>query len=179
MPNASHNRSRFLLTLAVAMFAAVHLGWEHFDGGVRSHHLLNRDDLPAISNAWGMLLLPLLAWFAIGRMQARSTSRTGWRIGGPVLLGLAGALLYGVALSVGFTLGVEAVTSAMFLGLFALAVVLPLYRAEYPLGFVLGMTFTFGAVLPTLVASVFMLLSLLAHPLARRMVKAVRRPASA
>jgi hypothetical protein len=52
------------------------------------------------------------------------------------------------------------VTQALFFGLFALAVQLPLYRAEHVLGFVVGMTFTFGAVLPTIIGAVFATLSL-------------------
>src|SRR5687768_5602705 len=108
-------------------------------------------------------------------MQARSKKSAQPGLAWPVLLGLAGALLYGAALSLCFTLGYEAVTSTMFLRLFALAVVLPLYRPQYLLGFVLGMTFTFGAVLPTLVSGVFVLASTLLHPLARYVVRVVRR----
>ena len=53
-----------------------------------------------------------------------------------------------------------------------LALVFRVYRAECVLGFVLGMTFTFGAILPALVASVTAVISAVAHrvlyPLARR-----------
>ncbi|MFP7721748.1 hypothetical protein [Lysobacter sp. A3-1-A15] len=98
------------------------------DGGVRSHHLLGRSDLPAISNARGLLVLPVLAWFATGRMLAPSVAPDGARRGGPVLLRWAVALAYGVGLSVAFTMGLEAVTPLMFQALFVVAVVLPLYR---------------------------------------------------
>ena len=37
----------------------------------------------------------------------------------------------------------------MLIGLLLLSLFLPIYRAEYILGFVIGMTYTFGAVLPT------------------------------
>ena len=40
------------------------------------------------------------------------------------------------------------------MGMLLLALLLPVYRPECVLGFVLGMTFTFGAILPTVVASV-------------------------
>ena len=32
--------------------------WDHFNGGVPSHHIMHQKDLPAISNWWGGLLLP-------------------------------------------------------------------------------------------------------------------------
>ena len=47
------------------------------------------------------------------------------------------------------------------MGMLLLALLLPVYRAECVLGFVLGMTFTFGAILPTMVASVIAVFSAL------------------
>ena len=49
------------------------------------------------------------------------------------------------------------------MGMLLLALMLPVYRAECVLGFVLGMTFTFGAILPTVVASVIAAFSALVH----------------
>ena len=44
---------------------------------------------------------------------------------------------------------------------------LPVYRGEYVLGFVLGMTFTFGAILPTAAAAFVAIVSAIAHYLVR------------
>lgn len=79
------------------------LAYEHLNSGVVSHHLLQREDLPAISNWWGALVLPLLA------------------------------LLF------------------------------PLYRAECLLGFVLGMCFTFGVLIPTGLGTLVVLMSFILH----------------
>lgn len=135
--------------LGLAVLAAVaHLGWEHTHGGIRSHHLLNRADLPTISNAWGLLVLPALGWLA-GRVVARraaavpSASRT-------ALAAFLGALAVGAALSVAFVAGSESAAGLVFLGVLLTGLVLPTYRAEYLFGFVLGMTFVFGSILPTL-----------------------------
>jgi hypothetical protein len=54
------NRFPVLLPVAGFAFAAAHLAFEHFTGGVQSHNLLNRPDLPAISNWLGLVTLPLL-----------------------------------------------------------------------------------------------------------------------
>lgn len=178
MPYTSPFRARLLLTSAVALAEVLHLTWEHLQGGVVSHHLLNRPDLPAISNWWGLVVLPALAWFLIGRIQARGTSPSRGTPALPVAWRFLAALLYGAGLAMAFALGYEAVTSAMFFGLFALAVVLPIFRAEYFLGFVLGMTFVFGAVLPTLIACIFALLSAVLHPLARSIMGALAKLAS-
>jgi hypothetical protein len=175
MPNAGANRTRILFTLAVAVYEAVHLGWEHLHGGVVSHHILQRPDLPAISNGWGILLLPVLAWFLIGRMQARDNTQSTDLPSRAMALRFLAALAYGAALATAFTLGHETVTSTLFFTLFALAVVFPLFRAESVLGFVIGMTFVFGAVLPTVIAGIFAAISGVLHPLARFFGRAVGR----
>ena len=49
------------------------------------------------------------------------------------------------------------------MGMFVLAVLLRVYRAECLLGFVIGMTFTFGAVLPALIGSIVSGVSAVVH----------------
>jgi hypothetical protein len=50
----------------------------------------------------------------------------------------------------------------------------PVYRAEYVLGFVVGMTFTFGAVIPLLVALLVGTVSLVARYGFRAVARVVR-----
>jgi hypothetical protein len=175
MPQANTMRTRIILTLAVAAYEMVHLGWEYAHGGVVSHHILQRPDLPAISNGWGLVLLPVLAWFLIGRMQARNAQQSKAFPSRDMTLRFVAALAYGAGLATAFSLGYESVTTALFFSLFALALLTALYRAELVLGFVLGMSFVFGAVLPTLIAGIFAGLSWLLHGLARLFGKAVVR----
>lgn len=142
-------RMPLLFALIALAYVGVHLGIEHFDGGVQSHHLLNRADLPAVSNWLGLVTLPLLG-FVLGlrvRRLGRFTTA--------VWTGLVVSFLYGTALATGFKFGAEAFTQALFFGLFALAVLAPVYRAECLAGFVAGMTLAFGAVLPFVIALVF------------------------
>lgn len=133
---------------ALALLAeALHLGWEAAHGGIATHHLLQRADLPGLSNAWGLLVLPALAAWAAGRWPSPPHPR------GPVLMGLALPLLLGAALSTAFQLQWQGVTEALFLVLLAAAVLAPGHRPECLLGFVLGMSWTFGALLPTAVGA--------------------------
>ncbi len=160
---------------AALLFAAAHLTFEHFNGGVVSHHLLNRADLPAISNWLGLLVLPVLAFLLAFRVRRLAGPIAGTTSKRQVIAGLVGAALYGAALAAGFESGQETLTSGLFFALFALAAVVPIYRIECVLGFVVGMTFTFGAVLPTLIASVFALLSILLNPLLRFLTRTLVR----
>ena len=150
---------RQYLTASITLAELSHLTWEHFHGGIRSHHFLNSADMPAISNAWGALLLPALAWFLSAFIQKRlsltsDAKDSSQKLPPSIVVGFLGALLFGILLSASFTHGHETITEYLFMGVLLLALLLPVYRAECVLGFVLGMTFTFGAILPTLVASV-------------------------
>lgn len=155
-------RVRLLITALITLVQAALLVWAHFHGGVPSHHLLHRADMPAISNAWGLLALPALTWWALMRIQRRivSTDVLAWR---PVILGFVIAFAFGAALATAFSVGANALTGALFQALLFLTLVLPLYRAECVLGFVLAMTITFGAVLPTLVALVLAAMAAAVH----------------
>ena len=138
------------------------LAWNYYHGGVPSHHLLHREDLPAISNWWGGFLLPLLTWFLLYRIQKRlmreniEKSKKSTRLAN-ILYGFTGALFFGILLSIFFTFGYSSISGYIILVLLLLALFFPIYRAECLLGFVIGMTFTFGAVLPTAVGSILVL----------------------
>ena len=151
------------------------LAWSHYHGGVPSHHILHREDLPAISNWWGGLLLPLLTWFLLYRIQKRlmrdnvEKSKVSKHLGN-ILYGFTGALFFGILLSVFFSFGYSDISGYMLSGPFLLALFVPIYRAECMLGFVLGMTFTFGAVLPTAVGSILALVGAILYLYVRPVV---------
>lgn len=166
----SINRLYFTGIVAVAMGSL--LVWDYYHDGVPSHHILHREDLPSFSNWWGGLLLPLLTWFLLGRIQKRvggdkEKNSMALTISTPILLGFVGALLFGIVLSIFFTLGNEDVPFYMMMGLFVSALFLPNYRAECFLGFIIGMTYTFGGVLPIIIGSVLVLLCAMLYLLMR------------
>jgi hypothetical protein len=159
-----------MTAVAAAGVLAV-LAWEHFHGGVVSHHFLARADMPAISNGWGVLLIPALTWFLVGRIQKRIARADGDasapRYPASVVVGFAGAMLFGVLLSTFFTLGNESATGIMAQSIILIALFVPIYRAEYVLGLVFGMTFTFGAILPTMFAGVVALIGAVLYCIVR------------
>jgi hypothetical protein len=149
MPRIS--TSRLALATLALLAECIHLGWEALHGGIVSHHLLQRADMPAMSNAWGLLIVPTLAAWAAGRLPSRQALARDWL---PVTLGFALPLLLGAALSTAFSLQMHALTEAIFFTLLLLALVLPAHRPECLLGFVLGMSWTFGAVIATLIGGI-------------------------
>lgn len=156
------DRLRIGLTIFVAVAIWSLLFWRHFDGGVPAHHLLDNPDLPRISDWFGGLLLPLLTWSLLGlaRRRVRAADAPALK---PVIVGLVSGLAVGVAMSFTFVSGFESLTSTIFFGLVPLALLLPVHRPECLLGFVLGMSVTFGAVLPTLFGSIMALATFVIH----------------
>jgi hypothetical protein len=170
-------QSRLIFAILAFAAEALHLGWEYTHGGVPAHHLLNDPGLPAISNWWGLLVVPLLVWFLVGRIQRRAAtlvqagSRERFRT--LVQARFAVAFLWGAALALAFTLGHPAV-SWIFFGAFGAALLAGAWRAEYVLGFALAMSLTFGAVLPVLVASVIAACAFAAHLLLGAVLRLAR-----
>ena len=168
--------------LVFALFPAVQLLWEKAHGGIVSHYLLHREDLPAISNVWGLLTIPVLAYLAFWFLKSRrlqegpscpggdrdtvslaASKPTAAHIKKTFWWGLLGGLAFGALLSVFWALGLSEYMGPMLLIPLLLAFFFPSYRAECLLGFVLGMSWTFGGVLPLAVGLILVLGSWCIH----------------
>lgn len=147
------------LPLLSFVYAGGLLLWEHLNGGIKSHHFLAREDMPAISNAWGLVVLPLVGWlcakslqhrlgkeFPDGNVPTSYVRKLGWAF--------AAAAVYGAAIVVAFLTGHSEISGFLFPALFVIGLFLPIYRAEYYLGFVAALCPAFGAVLPVVIGGV-------------------------
>jgi len=159
---------KYGLISLVVIFTIVQLSWEHFIGGVQAHHLMARSDMPSISNWWGILILPLLAWFTTVRIKNRIKFRHQGeakqnKLPRVILIGLFGMLALSIMQSISFEFGFPNITMTMALGVLLTGLFLPIYRAECFLGHVLGATFTFGPIIPLIGFSVMALISALSN----------------
>lgn len=164
MKNLLSFKNRLIFTGIITAAIWALLGWNFTHGGVPSHHILADENLPSISNWWGVILLPLLTWFLLFRIQKRLTDKNNLKPDAPqkgVVYAFLAALFFGILLSVFFMLDYADLTGKMLMSVFLLALFFPVYRSEYLLGFVLGMTFTFGAILPTGIGSLLCLIAFL------------------
>ena len=171
MIDSSRFRTPAQWLLAALAFATVHLSYEHFSGGVQSHNLLNRADLPAISNWFGLLVLPVYGWLLGLRVKQSNEGKSS-----SIFFAAIFMLMYGAALAAGFEFDLNNVSATLFFGLFVLALALPLYRVEFMFGFVLGMTFTFGSVLPALIISIVGIVSLAVRSASTALFRIIKRP---
>jgi hypothetical protein len=134
--------------------------WQYFHGGIPAHHFLADEDMPLVSNGWGALVIPIFTWLMMFRIEKR-LFKTKDIIDFPstTLYSLLGSLLFGIALGLSIYYQFKTFSGNVPLILFVLALFVPTYRSEYYLGFVLGLTWYIGGVLPVLVGSVFILFS--------------------
>ncbi|MCT4624169.1 MAG: hypothetical protein N4A46_11145 [Schleiferiaceae bacterium] len=143
-----NSRTKIIGTLVVALFVLALLIIEHLNGGVVSHHLLARKDMPKISNWWGVLIVPLVTWIALSLIQKRQAHSSNSQ-NSVSIYGFTGAFIFGTVVTVLFYNAPE-LPGYFMLMTFILALFVPIYLPEYFLGFVLSMTYGFGGILPVI-----------------------------
>lgn len=171
---------RIYFTVIVTVAIGSLLTWNYYNGGIPSHHLLADENLPKFSNLWGLLLLPLLTWVLSYRTQKRvfrqgGVSNVSMKI---TFYSFFAPLLYGITMSAFFSFGYPDMTGNLMFAIFVGALFFPVYRAECLLGFILGMTFTFGAVLPTIIGSILCVIAFILYktirPFALYLIRSLR-----
>lgn len=155
-------RNKRLVSGFLGALVLIHVLWDYFGGGITVHHLLAREDMPGISNAWGIFTVTLLAYYTLHRIEIRYQRKDAH-----VWLGFAGGLVLGLTMAVLWEAGWQEPLPYLLWSPVLLAFFLPVHRAECLLGFVLGMAYTFGGVLPVLFGGVLCLITFLIHRLLR------------
>jgi hypothetical protein len=130
--------------------------YQHFNGGVPSHHFMANKAYPEISNWYGLLIISLLSYTTYAYFNKNEFSKNS-------LLESVAAFLYGLTIFFCFNSDYSAVTKIMFLGLFFIGLLYPIYRIHIYFGIVLGMTYGFGAILPAIMIGFAALLSFAFH----------------
>ncbi|MBS1609336.1 MAG: hypothetical protein JSS70_11380 [Bacteroidetes bacterium] len=145
---------KILITGIITILILGLLLGQQVHGGVPGHHILDRKDLPVISNWWGALLLPVLTWLLLSRIEKRlmqhgASMRESNHQTIKFLRLFSFGLFFGILLAVPFLTNFKLFLDNVLYLILLLSLFVPLFYAELILGFILGMTYTFGAVLPT------------------------------
>lgn len=159
------SKIRLIIVGIVTLLIWAHLGWDYFHGGVPTHHIRISENLPGISNWWGGIVLPLLTWFLLVRIQHRINKNDESGVKNSlryIVYGFLGSLIFGAVFSYFFINGYFPSGSdlpqyVLFI-LILISFFIPLYRAEYLLGFVIGMTYAFGPIIPIGLGGLLMIL---------------------
>ena len=172
------NKHIAIFTALVAILMWSQILYQHLTGGVAVHMFLHREDMPSISNYWSGLILPLFTAIMLLVIQQKTkrldaTAATSELSKGTY--GLIAGFVFGVILCLFITLGYSTPPNLMMLGAIVLSFFLPIYKPAYFLGFVLGMTYLFGATLPIVIGLVLFTIFRIAYFLARLIIKRIRR----
>lgn len=166
-------KNRLLFTAIVSILMWAFLAWEYFNGGVTTHHLLQSDDFPGFSNWWGAITTPLVTWGLLYLIHLRTLKAAPKNESSSIIYGFVGFLLYAILVSYLFSTvaGSENILFYMALGLIALSFFVPIYKPECLLGYLLGMTFTFGSILSLLFGIIFWTVYFIAYKLPRGIIR--------
>ncbi|MFN8714956.1 MAG: hypothetical protein ACK5Z2_19060 [Bacteroidota bacterium] len=147
--------------------------WQHYHDGVPGHNLLARKDLPFISNWWGAVVLPVFALFMLYRINKRIPAGNNFvetKVLKPIFRAFIFSLIYALLIVGFYSAGISILSRSLFLLIFLIALFAPIYRAEYYLGFVLGLSFAFGGVLPVIIGFVLVTAGFVLHKFVRRLI---------
>lgn len=152
---------RIKVTVGTFILIFIFVLIEHYNGGVATHHLLARKDLPGISNWWGLLTVPLLAWavstLTILRKNKEVKSKQNLdEFNNKILKRFIAALLFGIVASMLWEFKLGNVLQYFILFPILIALFTPVHLPEFLLGFVLGMMYTFGGISPIIIGLVLL-----------------------
>ena len=142
-----------IFVVIIGILIGLHVLWDYYNGGIPTHRILASEDLPGISNLWGILTVPILAWVLISLIQKRikknnenipNTEKDLIKIG----IGFIGALIFGITMSVFWEIGLEEILQYLIFFPVVISLLTPVHLPEHFLGFVIGMAYTFGGILP-------------------------------
>ncbi len=155
--------NKILIPLGAFILTSVFILWEYFNGGVVTHHLLAREDLPGLSNWWGLLTIPLLSWLVISIIDKRRDKKIKSESNFEdyetrILKRFLAALLFGIIASLLWEFNLENILQFYILFPILISFFKPVHIPEYLLGFVIGMLFTFGGILPIIIGIVLLIL---------------------
>jgi hypothetical protein len=168
---------KIISTTVITLLILGLLIWQYFHGGVPSHHILQQKDLPEISNWWGILMLPIFSWILIGRTEKRVYQQNeliqnkSFKIIGLFLIGLSLGIFIVFSFTNNYQLFLDNIPYIFLL----LSLFITIYYAEFILGFILGMTYTFGAILPTIFILIFAIVGFLIYRFIRPIILKVKK----
>ena len=114
------------------------------------------------------MTIPFLTWLSLTMINKRESKRDKLNPNGKsytkvILQRFSAALLFGLVASILWKFGFNDFLKYYILSPIVIAIFRPLYFSEYLLGFVIGMLFTFGGILPIIVGTVLLILCFLVN----------------
>ena len=145
----------------VVLLVATHIAWDYYNGGVPTHYLLHNKDLPGFSNWWGLLTIPLSTIISIYVIQGNYKKNPTPNELSKITYGFIAGLFLGVLLGILWIFDLQSIMPFVIGMPIMISFFTPVHYAHNFLGFILGMSYTFGGVLSIIIGLVLVLLSFL------------------
>ncbi|MFP2994443.1 hypothetical protein ABN763_00970 [Spongiivirga sp. MCCC 1A20706] len=167
MKTKTLDKLQYVFPIIVLVLFCSQLAWDYYHDGVPTHYLLHDPNLPGFSNWWGLITIPLGAFFLIYRIRKRIHAK-GWQLVpyNSRLLFILG-LLVAITIAVGFNLEWAYLHYVAF-ALIGSSFFIPLYKSEFLLGFTLGLVFSFGSILPVIIGAVYAIIFAICYLVIRK-----------
>ena len=159
-------KSRIIFTVLIFLLIWGHVIWDYFHGGIPTHYLFHDANMPGFPNWLGAIILPFFVWFLLHRIQKRIDKDSPKDTTKKIVLRFLAAALVAITIAVCFTKGIE-IPPVILLSILGLGLFFPLYNSEFLLGWVLGSSFTFGAIIPMGFGSLFALICFILFTIGR------------
>ncbi|MFK7952499.1 MAG: hypothetical protein AB8B73_06605 [Ekhidna sp.] len=166
-------KNRIIVTVLFTVYTLLLILWDYSHGGVPIHYLFESDDLPGISNWWGVLIVPVFSWIILKRISNRD-DHIDYSGAKYILLRFLLAAVFGIIVSMFFFSEVDVMVSYLMVALLAISFFFPLYKGEFLLGYVMSTLFAFGTFIPTLGALILMCLLFLFYKIGRLVASALQ-----
>ncbi len=150
---------------AATIYISSILFWQYTHAGVESHHLLHDENLPSFSNWWGLITLPLLTWFTFYRIEKRK--EINYKLS---FIRFLCAFAAAMAIGIGFTMGSENIPYYVLITCIVMGLFYPTYLTEFLLGFVIGLTYFFGGILPIIIGMVIISIGGILYLIRRKVI---------
>lgn len=147
---------RIFITIAFTVAVWGHIIWDFTHGGIPVHYILQNPNLPGIPNWLGAIVLPFFTWYVLNRIHKRIDKPNFKGIPETfekILFRFFASVLVSATIAICFMNSIDAMDYIMG-ALFVMAFIFPLYKSEYLLGWVVGSTLTFGAMIPIVFGSI-------------------------
>ncbi len=166
-------KNRIIITAIVTVLVWTHVLWDYIHGGIPVHYLFRNENMPPFPNWLGAIILPFFTWGLLYRIQKRvddPNHKDTFKVAfGRFLL----ALLVSGCIAICFELGIE-IPGFVLLGILGLGFFFPLYKSEFLLGWVLALSYSFGAIIPMLFAVVLGGVLFVFYQFVRLLIKVTR-----
>ncbi|ESP91745.1 hypothetical protein [Pseudoalteromonas luteoviolacea] len=172
----------YLMATAIVCQIAL-LIWESLNGGVVTHHFLAREDMPGLSNWWGLVILPFLVWITAYSIEKRSQhlqdNQDRSKFHKAAYISFLAMLVISIAQSTIFSLGYSTAALSILMAITFISLFLPLYRIEAIVGYVLGGAYFTGPMIPFVGVVIFVVVSVFAHFCIKPLIIRLKAPKTA